>query len=272
MNTASNDTNELFQTACDAARQAGAILKKHFGKQKEISYKGRIDLVTNVDLASDKIIIDLISSRYPEHDIITEESDIELRGSAYRWIIDPIDGTVNYAHDLQFFAVSIGLEINGELEIGVVYNPILEEFFSARKGQGAFLNDVPISVSETDELEKSFLATGFPYDIREDPYNNLAHYNHIIMKAQGLRRIGSAALDLCYCAMGRFDGFWEIKLFPWDTAAGALIVTEAGGIVTNLNGGTLSIYEKEIVATNGRIHEQLVREIQVVEREKYGRE
>jgi len=260
-----NEKKELFKTACTAARTAGAILKKHFGKQKEISYKGRIDLVTNADFESEKAIIDIIKERHPDHDIITEESNPEMSGSAYRWVIDPLDGTVNYAHDFPFVAVSIALEINGTIEIGVVNNPIMDEFFHACRGEGAFYNDIPISVSETGILEKSFLATGFPYDIKESSIN-LAHFSHFIRHAQAVRRVGSAALDMCYCAMGRFDGYWELTILPWDIAAGILIVTEAGGIVSKLDGGPLSIYDGEIVASNGRIHEEVVEEIQRVNR------
>ncbi|HDY89667.1 MAG TPA: inositol monophosphatase [bacterium] len=267
MKTLSQDEkNELFQTATAAARLAGAILKDHFEKHKEISYKGRINIVTDVDYRSEEEIINLIKSRYPEHDIIAEESNNEIIGSPFRWVIDPLDGTVNYAHDFPFFAVSIALEINGEIEIGIVYNPIMDEFFHARKGEGAFLNNVPISVSKTNNLEKSLLATGFPYDIRESSHN-LAHFNHLIKLAQGIRRPGSAALDICYCAMGRFDGYWEITILPWDIAAGILIVTEAGGIVSKLNGEPLSIYDKQVVASNGRIHNELVKEIQTVNKE-----
>ena len=263
------DMSELFHIACEAAHHAGTILKNQYGKQKEILYKSRIDLVTDVDIKSEKAILTLIKSRYPGHDIITEESNPELQDSDFRWIIDPLDGTVNYAHNYPFIAVSIALEINGVTEIGIVYNPIMDEFFTAQKGNGAFLNNRPLSVSETDELGKSFLATGFPYDIRENPYNNLAHFNHLIKRAQALRRDGSAALNLCHTAMGRFDGYWELTIAPWDIAAGALITQEAGGTVTNLRGEPLSIYDRQIVATNGKIHTQLVKEIQQVNREQY---
>ena len=264
-----DEKQRLFKTACEAARLSGDILKKNFGKRKEISYKGRINPVTNIDLQSEKAIINTISSNYPDHDIITEESDIELSGSSYRWIIDPIDGTVNYTHDYPFFAVSVALEIGGSVELGVVYNPVMEEFFCARKGEGAFYNNVTISVSEIDTLEKSLLATGFPYDINEKEYNNLPHFNHMIKQAQAIRRDGSAALNLCYCAMGRFDGYWETSIAPWDIAAGTLITTEAGGVVSNLKGDPLSIYDNELVSSNGKIHEQLVEQLQIVNREHF---
>jgi myo-inositol-1(or 4)-monophosphatase len=264
-----SEKNDLFETACSAVRQSGALLKKHFGKQKEIRYKGRIDPVTNVDLQSEKTIINFIKSRFPDHDIITEESHFEIRGSPFRWIIDPLDGTVNYAHDYPFISVSVALEIDSQLEIGVVFDPIHDEFFSARRGEGAWLNGAPISVSKIDSLEKSLLATGFSYDIKENPFNNLAHFNHLIMQAQGIRRDGSAALNLCYCAMGRFDGYWELIISPWDIAAGTLITLEAGGAVTDLKGDPLPVSMNQIVATNGLIHEQLVQHIRKINREVY---
>ncbi|MCE5252207.1 inositol monophosphatase [bacterium] len=264
-----NEYHDLYETLCAAARLGGSILREHFGKQKDIMYKGRINPVTNVDLQSEKAIIDLIKSRYPDHDIITEESHIELMGSPFRWIIDPLDGTVNYAHDYPFVSVSVALEIDGRLEIGAVFDPVREEFFSARRGHGAQCNGKPISVSKIDSLEKSLLATGFSYDIRENPYNNLAHFSHLIMSVQGIRRDGSAALNLCYSAMGRFDGYWELSISPWDIAAGTLITTEAGGTVTNLRGEPLSIYMNQIVATNGKIHDELVGHIRHVDREQY---
>ncbi len=265
------ERDALFETAEKAARLGGGILRENFGRAKKIMYKGRINPVTNVDLQSEKAIVETIRARYPGHDIITEESDFESTGSPFRWIIDPLDGTVNYAHDYPFTGLSIALEIDGVMEIGVVYNPIMEEYFTARRGLGAFFNGSRIAVSEIGTLEKSLLATGFSYDIRENPYNNLAHFNRLIMRAQALRRDGSAALNLCYTAMGRFDGYWEIIIHPWDIAAGSLIVEEAGGKVTDLGGNALSIYKNEIVSSNGRIHGELLEELQAVNREVYGR-
>ncbi len=263
-----NNKDTIFRTACDAARGAGAVVKKYYRRDKEVSYKGRIDLVTNVDYESEETIVSLIKSRHPDHDIITEESDIDLKGSEFRWIIDPVDGTVNYAHDLPFACVSIGLKIHDTVEIGVVYNPMTEEFFTARRGAGAFCNDIPLKVSDTGDLEKSFLATGFPYDITERPDNNIAHFNHFIRHAQGIRRLGSAALDLCYCAMGIFDGYWEVTIKPWDIAAGVLMVTEAGGMVTRLDGSPLSVFDDQVLATNGIIHSRMVEHIAMVEKKR----
>jgi len=270
-NETHDEKQRLLETAFNAARRSGEILNENFGKTKQISYKGRINPVTNVDLQSEAAIIDIIKSVYPEHDIITEETDIELKGTSCRWIIDPIDGTVNYAHDYPFFAVSIALEVNGTVEIGVVFNPVMDEFFYAVRGEGAFCNDEQISVSKIDTLERSLLVTGFPYDINENKYNNLPHFNHMIKHAQALRRDGSAALNLCYCAMGRFDGYWETAIAPWDIAAGTLLITEAGGTVSNLKGEPLSIFGNELIASNGKIHEQMVEQLQTVNREYFNK-
>ena len=255
---------DLFRVASEAVRRGGNILRERFGKQKQISYKGRIDPVTDVDIASEKAVMEVIRESFPDHDIITEESNLTLSGSPVRWIIDPLDGTVNYAHDHPMVAVSIGVEVNGVMEVGVVYNPIREEFFRAVRGEGAFMNDQPIHVSRVETLERSLLATGFPYDIRENPRNNLAHFAHMAVTAQAVRRDGSAALNLCYTAMGRFEGYWELIIAPWDVAAGGLIVTEAGGKVTDLQGDEFSVYKRRIIASNGLIHDALVREIQAV--------
>jgi myo-inositol-1(or 4)-monophosphatase len=261
-----NEHMGFLATACDAARESGAILKSHFGRENEISYKGRIDIVTDVDLKSEKAIIEIISSCHPDHDVITEEDSPNLKGSKFRWIIDPIDGTVNYAHNYPFVAVSIGLEVDGIMEAGVVYNPMMDEFFSARRGQGATLNDERITVSKTAVLEKSFLATGFPYDIKENHDNNLNYFNHLIMCSQAVRRDGSAALNLCYTAMGRFDGYWELRLSPWDKAAGYLIAAEAGATITNMKGEPSSVYDPDVLVTNGALHEELLKEIRIAVR------
>ncbi len=257
------DKDTLFNLAKEAAYQAGLILKSHFGKKKDISYKGRIDLVTEVDLKSEKAIVSLIKSRYPDHDIITEETDFTQKGSPWRWIIDPLDGTVNYAHDYPLACVSIALEYNGEVVLGIVYNPMMGETFCAMKGGGAFCNKKSIHVSDIAELEKSLLVTGFPYDIK-DSGTNLAHFGHIIRKAQAVRRDGAAALDLCFTAKGRFEGYWEQGMAPWDVAAGGLILTEAGGKITGFDGKPCSIFDRTIVATNGNIHEELVHELLAV--------
>jgi myo-inositol-1(or 4)-monophosphatase len=180
------------------------------------------------------------------------------KDAAFRWIIDPLDGTTNYAHGLPIFCVSVALEIEGIVELGAVYDPTRDELFTGRRGRGATMNGSRIAVSQTGDLTDSLLATGFPYDLRTSDTNNTDHWSAMLPRAQAIRRIGSAALALCYTAMGRFDGFWELKLFPWDVAAGALFVEEAGGRVTYLGGEPFSIYSKEVVASNGRIHSQMV--------------
>ncbi|RMF98162.1 MAG: inositol monophosphatase [Candidatus Schekmanbacteria bacterium] len=249
---------EILSVAIDAAKSAGLCLKERFGNQHKIKLKREIDPVTDADLEAEKIIIGKIKSIYPDHSILSEESGETFKDSDFCWIIDPLDGTTNYSHNFPFFSVSIGLQMKGEIIAGVVYDPLLDELFYAYKGEGAYLNEKRIGVSHIDDLGKSLLATGFPYDIRESPDNNLTHFAKFIMKVQAVRRAGSAALDLCYVACGRLDGFWEMKLNPWDTAAALLIIKESGGKVTKFNGDEYSIYDKEILASNGLIHNHMI--------------
>ena len=251
-------TSTLLETAVEASRKAGDLLKDNFGKSIRVDYKGRINLVTELDFRSESLILRIIRERFPEHDILTEESRIPQRGAAYRWIIDPLDGTTSYAHGYPFFAVSIGVEVNGKSALGVVYNPLLDELFHAVSGGGSFLNGKTIHVSETSELDRSLLSTGFPYNIRDYSGKNLDNFNRAVMNSQGIRRDGSAALDLCHVASGRNDGFWERGLLPWDVAAGSLLVTEAGGRVTDFRDNETDIFGKELLATNGLIHGQMV--------------
>lgn len=251
-------TEELLKTAIEAAKAAGEVQLRGLKHRHQVEFKGEINLVTEVDRASEATILSLLKERFPEHDVLTEESPSGLKGTSYRWIVDPLDGTTNYAHSYPIFAVSIALEFQGDLVLGVVYDPTRDELFTAVKGQGAWLNGQRIKVSETPELSLGLLATGFPYDLREDPVNNLDHFQNMLMRAQAVRRDGSAALNLCYVAAGRFDGFWELKLWPWDVAAGCLIVQEAGGEVTDLQGNPCDIYGLEIAASNGLIHEQML--------------
>ncbi len=251
-------SDNAMKTAVEAAREAGELLNRRRGKLKEISYKGKVDLVTDVDRESQDLILEYIQRNFPAHDVLGEEGLHENKGSEYRWVIDPLDGTTNYAHDLPVFCISIALESRGDIIMGLVYDPTRGEMFTARKGMGADLNEKSIAVSRENQLEKSLLATGFPYDIRESKVNNLDHFARIAVRAQAVRRCGSAALDLCYTACGRFDGFWEMKLAPWDTAAGALIVTEAGGTITDFGGNFFHHGRREILATNGFIHDQMV--------------
>lgn len=258
---------DFVKTAVKGVHQAGKILLENLGKVKQIDYKGEINLVTEIDQLSEKTIKKIINDRYPQHEILAEESGTtKPSASLYKWIIDPLDGTTNYAHGYPYFCVSIALEKAGKIILGVVYNPVLAELFVAKAGEGAHLNGNKIHVAATEALNRSLLATGFPYDIRESSLNNLDNFKQFIFKAQAIRRAGSAALDLCYVAMGRFDGFWELKLAPWDTAAGCLMVNEAGGKVTDFKGNKLNIYSKdsETLASNGKIHEEMVKILMTV--------
>lgn len=251
--------------AVSIAKEAGIILKERFHGKHEIDYKGEINIVTEVDRLAEEMIISRINKEFPHHDILAEESAGIEKGSKYRWIIDPIDGTTNYAHGFPFFCVSIALEKDGEVITGVVYNPILQEMFVAEKGEGAFLNNKQIKVTKTEELVRSFLATGFPYDISQDPDNNLNYFNGMALKAQAIRRAGSAAIDLAYVAAGRFDGFWELKLHPWDTAAGWLLVKEAGGEVTQISGDGYHLESPSILASNGKIHGKMINVLEKID-------
>ena len=219
--------------------------------------------MTDADRAAEQCIIDTISAQFPTHRILAEEQGLTVQArSLYQWIVDPLDGTTNYAHGFPLYAVSIGVERDGECVIGVVFDPTRNELFSARAGAGACLNGDPIEVSKVDALDRALLVTGFAYDIRETANNNLDHFARFALKAQGVRRTGSAALDLCCVAAGRLDGFWEVQLSPWDMAAGAVILREAGGRVTDFRGRPHSIYGKELVASNGLIHEAMLKVLQ----------
>lgn len=259
--------NDYLRASKEAAQEAGETLKQNLGKTGEIFFKGVIDLVTNSDNQSQKVIFERLSSSFPEHDFLAEEGLCQKKGAEFRWIIDPLDGTTNYAHQFPIFCISIALEQKGEVIMGVVYDPMREEMFWATKGRGAFLNGKKIKVSSVSDLNKSLVATGFPYDIRESEVNNIRHFNNFLVRVQAIRRCGSAAMDLCYVACGRFDGFWELKLNPWDVAAGALIVKEARGCLSDFQNEEFSIYGREILATNGLIHEQMVEVLQLEDRE-----
>lgn len=253
----SKDT--LLETAITASRAAGALLLNYAAGGFRVEHKNLINLVTDADRAAEQCVIDHIRSRFPSHRFLAEERGrVEQAPSPYLWIIDPLDGTTNFAHGYPTYCVSIGLEYQGRCILGVIYDPSRDELFTAMQQSGAQLNGRSIHVSETTTLDSSLLVTGFAYDIRETPRNNLDHFCKFALKAQGLRRTGSAALDLCYVAAGRFDGFWEVRLNPWDMAAGAVIVREAGGRLTNFSGKDLSIYEQELVASNGQIHEAML--------------
>jgi myo-inositol-1(or 4)-monophosphatase len=249
----------MLDFAITVAKEAGALLRDRIGTKIDISHKGEhINLVTDVDLASERLIRDAIATHYPRHQVLAEEGGLLESSSDYRWVVDPLDGTTNFAHGYPVFCVSIGLEYRGEGILGVVYDPARDELFAAERGAGASLNNRPIHVSKTSELSGSMLSTGFPYDIHTSKLTNLDNWANFALAAQALRRAGAAAIDLCYVACGRFDGFWELSLSPWDTAAGALIVLEAGGQITNFSGGDFSNYKPEMVASNGLIHNSML--------------
>lgn len=253
------DIERLLMVAKEAALEAGEIHMAYFGKNKEISHKlNEFDLVTNVDKMSEEKIISVIKSHFFDHDLLGEESGAHgNKSSDYVWVIDPVDGTTNYAHNFPHFAVSIGLLYKGELFLGVVYDAFKNEMFWAAKDSGAYLNSEPINVSKTATLKESLLATGFPCERKETLEENLEYFKEFIYKVQAIRRPGSASLDLCYVACGRLDGFWELNLAPWDTAAGACIVIEAGGKITNFGAEKFDINIKNVLATNGLIYNQM---------------
>ncbi len=240
-------------------RQAGEILRLNFGTDFDINHKGVIDLVTEIDHRSESFILGEIQARFPDHRIISEESGEKAGGNCCLWFVDPLDGTVNYSHRVPAFTVSIAFQQEGVMRLGVVYDPLRDELFSAQKGEGAWLNGKPIRVSTAQQLDQSLLATGFAYDIRTHPETNLDHFTNFALRCQGVRRFGSAALDLCYVAAGRFDGFWELRLNSWDVAAGALIVAEAGGHVTDIHGEPDFLSpSSSILAANPSIHSQML--------------
>ncbi|MDZ4711563.1 MAG: inositol monophosphatase family protein [bacterium] len=249
----------IKNTLLKAANEAGKILKENFGGSFKISSKDVVsNLVTEIDKQSEEKIFEIIKKDFPGHYILSEEAGALAQDSEYKWIIDPIDGTVNYAHSIPLTCVSIAVEKNEEVIMGVVYNPLSGEFFFAEKNAGAFLNDKKISVSKTSELDRSLLVTGFPYDSSTYTPDPVSVFKKFIMKNVPIRRLGSAALDLCWTACGRFEGFWEYNLNAWDVAAGYLILLESGGKVTKFKGEKYSIYGKEILATNGLIHQQML--------------
>ncbi|MBN2620311.1 inositol monophosphatase [candidate division WOR-3 bacterium] len=240
------------------AQNVGDLLYRDCQNTKLIEHKGAVDLVTQFDRQSQDLIVKDIEQRYPDHGILSEEDIMKDSANPMKWIIDPLDGTTNFAHGLPIWSLSIALEREGDVIVGVVYDPTRQELFSAQQGRGAWLNGVLIKISTTADLDKALLVTGFPYDIRESTMNNLDHFGKFALCSQAVRRLGSAALDLCYTACGRFDGYWERKLSPWDQAAGSLIVKEAGGMITDFAGEPFSIYGDQVLATNGMIHEQMI--------------
>jgi len=269
---------EFFSVAWQAAQSAGSLIRQNWQQAKEISYKSPIDLVTTIDRQAERRIVDILAQRFPDHSILAEEETAVVRSrSDYRWIVDPLDGTTNFVHSYPQFGVaialerageiilglvydpSIALERAGEIILGLVYDPLREECFRAARGEGAFLNENRIRTSRVEELDKALLATGFPYDRRDRAAFYLAFFKAFLVRSQGIRRNGAASLDLCYLACGRIDGFWELKLRPWDTAAASLIVREAGGTVSDFSGKEFSIRGDETLASNGLIHGEMLR-------------
>ena len=251
-----------MQLAIELARRAGGLILEGQKSSLQVSRKGPTDLVTDYDLRSEQMLVKSIREAYPEDHIIAEEGTSSRAASTeaeHLWLIDPIDGTTNYAHGIPFYSVSIGLMVKEHLVFGVVYDPSRDELFHASEGGGAWLGDQPLQVSETRTLEDSLLVTGFPYDIRTNPNNNLNHFNRFALSTRAVRRLGSAALDLAYVAAGRFDGYWELRLNAWDWAAGVLLTQEAGGVVTTFTGNDKALDGDEtLLATNGHLHQAMM--------------
>jgi myo-inositol-1(or 4)-monophosphatase len=257
------ESPQFVPAMAEIAREAGTLLMGYFHRRVKVEYKGDVDLVTEADRASEVLITKRIRERWPGHNIMGEEGTRTEQGSEYRWYVDPLDGTTNFAHGFPVFCVSLGLEYKDERVAAVIFDPTREEMFTAEKGGGAFLNGKPIYVSSVGNLAECLVATGFPSHKRhKNP--NIFFYHQITLKTHGVRRAGSAALDLCDVASGRFDGFWEFNLNAWDTAAGVLIVQEAGGRVTRFDGQPFRIDSRETLASNGRVHEALLREFQAI--------
>jgi len=259
MRISSSMTAALLAETSATAKAAGKILLDNVQKNRKVQFKGRIDIVTEMDLASEKLIVARLSKALPEASFLTEEGSIADLNSEFKWVIDPLDGTTNYAHTFPVWCVSIGLQYRDEMILGCVYDPTRDELFTATKHDKSRLNGQIIKVSDRRRLDQALLATGFPYDIRTSRINNLVNFTNFVKTARAVRRAGSAALDLCYLACGRFDGYWELKLHPWDMAAGVLIVKQAGGKITDFEGQPFSIYRDRLLGSNGRIHKEMMR-------------
>ncbi len=252
------DMDFIKRTAIKAAFESGRILKSHFGNILDIRKKSAVDLVTQADTASEAAILEIIRERFPNHSILAEESGLDPGDAAHQWIVDPLDGTVNFAHQVPIFSISIAFARNGVPEMGVVLNPISGELFTAVTGEGAFLNNRPIRVSGTATVGDSLLTTGFPYNLRSVFDIITRRLANCLRAARGIRRLGSAAIDLCALSCGRFDGYWEQNLHAWDTAAALVIARESGAVVTDFNNNPFRIEHKEILATNGLIHDEML--------------
>jgi myo-inositol-1(or 4)-monophosphatase len=253
----------MIQKIVNISKEAGEIIREGFGKKLEFDFKtNSSDFATNIDKEAEKKIVDFIKKEYPTHNIIAEESGIDNNNSEYTWVIDPLDGTMNFAHGLPIFSVSIGVMKNSEIIAGVIYDVMSDTIYSAEKGSGAFQKEKKIAVSENSDLEKSLLVTGFPYNIKENPDFAIERFNKFLMNSRGVRRLGSAAIDLCYVANGTFDGFWEVSINAWDICAGHLLLEEAGGKMTNFAGQEINYNMHsgiQILATNGRVHLDMIR-------------
>jgi myo-inositol-1(or 4)-monophosphatase len=251
--------SEILQKAEVIVRRAGAVLKEGYGNVRHIQQKGAIDLITEFDVRSEEIIISALQKEFPDHAILAEESGLDTTISDYQWVIDPLDGTTNFAHGIPIFAVTIALLKNKTPIVGVVYDPLRDEMFSAEEGQGATLNGRPIHVSSQEDLGQAVISTGFPYDLRTNPRNNMAQFVQFQFRTQAVRHVAAAALDCTWTAMGRLDGYWEYGTKQWDVGAGALIVREAGGHVTSADGGENFLEDETVIASNRLLHEQMLR-------------
>lgn len=254
----------MLDKVIQIAKEAGEVAREGFGKNMLVETKGSLtNLVTEYDKKSEETIINFIKKEFPFHSILAEESGAQEKSSEYIWVIDPIDGTTNYAHGLPIFSVSIGVQKNNETIYGVVYDVMRDMVYSTEKGSGAFCNGRKLNVSANDDLRKSVLVTGFPYNVSENPDFAYERFVSFLKIARAIRRLGSAALDMCYVAEGVFDGFWEVSLNPWDMAAGKLLVEEAGGLVTNFKGEPMNIFSKQILASNKLVHEEMMKILKV---------
>ncbi len=249
----------MIDKVVEIAREAGTAVRKGFGKKHSLEYKTNLsNFVTETDKESERIIIDFIKKEFPSHSVLAEESGEHRSSSEYLWVIDPLDGTSNFAHGLPIFSVSIGVQKNGETICGAVYDVMRDEMFYAEMGSGSYCNSERLSVSINDDLKKSMLVTGFPYDISENPDFAMERFNAFLKEARAIRRLGSAAIDFCYVASGVFDGFWEVSLNSWDACAGSLIVEEAGGLVTDFAEKRITIGTKQYLASNGKVHQAMI--------------
>ena len=249
----------MIEDVIQISKEAGELIRNAFGKTHSIEFKtNELNLVTETDKASEKLITDFIKKKYPTHGILAEEGSEKNKSAEYLWVIDPLDGTTNFAHGLPIFSVSIGLQKNGVTIAGVVYDVMRDVVYSAEKSSGSFENRRRLKVSKNDNLGHSMLVTGFPYDVKQNPDKAYERFIAFLKEARAIRRLGSAAIDFCYIANGAFDGFWEVSLHPWDICAGKLIVEEAGGIVTDFDGNKIDIYSKRILATNSFVHQKMI--------------